>query len=254
MLQGIPGFLIDRSKDSSMAAMCVAPSSSKKWMALLAVLVTAGAGVGCNRHEETATPTAASQPAELSASSAVAVPAHDPAAQAAPMSTSAPEPALSAASGAAAQALLTQQAAAAKEVERQPDLKPLVGPIKERPSFVSPMEWTMLQSVSQQNANPGAELTRLVNNLRFMKQLELWQGLPPSASPTQRQALAAQLLEDLPQRLANGEMDFKDAQKTQAALLQDAVPDVKERKKRAAIEARRLVVPAKVETAASSAG
>jgi len=139
-----------------------------------------------------------------------------------------------------AAALVQQQMLAAKEIERQPDMKPLVGPIKDKPAFVSDMEWAMLQGAAQQHADPQQELTRLVNFLRFNKQLESWEGLPKSADAGRRQVLASQLLEDLPQRVANGEMELKAAQQTQAALLKDAVPDAQVRRQRAAQEARRL--------------
>jgi hypothetical protein len=136
--------------------------------------------------------------------------------------------------------MLAQQQAAAKEIERQPAMKPLVGPIKERPAFVSEMEWTMLKGVSQQNPTPDAELTRLVNKLRFMKQLELWQSMAHSNDLAKRQLLAEQLLDDLPQRVANADLDKPEAQKLQASLLKDAVSDEQVRKKRAEAEARRL--------------
>lgn len=136
--------------------------------------------------------------------------------------------------------LLAQQAAAAKAIENQPGLKPITGPIKERPAFVSETEWAMLKGIADQNAQPAAELTRLVNKLRFMKQLELWQSLEQSTDTAKRQLLAEQLLADLPQRVANADLDKPEAQKLQASLLKDAVSDEGARKKRAEVEARRL--------------
>jgi hypothetical protein len=138
------------------------------------------------------------------------------------------------------QEMVAKQLAAAKEIEREPGLAPIKGPITQRPSFVSEMEWTMLQGVAQQHAAPDKELTRLVNFLRFTKQMELWEGLPKSEDPAKRQALAAALLDDLPQRVANGEIDLKTAQTTQTALLADAVSDPQARKQRAATEGQRL--------------
>lgn len=137
-----------------------------------------------------------------------------------------------------------EQAAAAKEIERQPTMKPIKGPIKERPAFVSDMEWQMLKGVSQQNATPDAELTRLVNKLRFMKQLELWQSLEHSTDLAKRKALAEQLLDELPQRVASTDLDKPEAQKLQLALIKDAVSDEAARRQRAEAEARRLVAPA----------
>ena len=78
----------------------------------------------------------------------------------------------------AAAAAKAQQEAAAQEILKQPEVKPIVGNVGEKPAFLSQMEWNMLKGVAQQNANPDKELTRLVNFVRFTKQLELWQALP----------------------------------------------------------------------------
>ncbi len=140
-------------------------------------------------------------------------------------------------------AMLSNQNDAAKEIERHPSMKPIEGPIRRRPPFVSEMEWLMLKGAVEQHPTPEQELTRLVNLLRFTKQLELWEGLANSADLAQRKVLAEQLLDDLPRRLINGEMELKDVQRQQTALLRDAVQDTQERIKRAAIEAKRLVLP-----------
>jgi hypothetical protein len=173
---------------------------------------------------------------------------HDPkpaAPEAQVAAASAPASAPSAAASSASRpvdlpGLVAQQSAAAKEIEREPAMKPITGPIKERPAFVSEIEWQMLKGVAQQHATPDLELTHLVNNLRFMKQLELWQGLGKSGDAAKRQTLAEQLLSDLPQRVLSGDMSKKDAQKLQADLLKDAVSDPQARKARAEVEARRL--------------
>lgn len=136
--------------------------------------------------------------------------------------------------------MVAQQQVAAKEIERQPGMKPITGPVKERPAFVSEMEWTMLKAVAQQNPTPDVELTRLVNKLRFMKQLELWQSLEHSPDTAKRQVLAEQLLDELPQRVASSDLDKPEARKLQASLLKDAVSNEQVRKKRAEVEARRL--------------
>ncbi|HEX5371243.1 MAG TPA: hypothetical protein VFW84_00770, partial [Aquabacterium sp.] len=145
--------------------------------------------------------------------------------------------------------VMTGQQAAASEIERQPAIQPLSGPITERPAFVSRMEWAMLQGVAQQHAHPTQELTRLVNSLRFTKQLELWQDMSSTTPHAKRQALANELLSDLPQRLINDEMDLEAAKKLQLALLNDAEPDPGRRSVRASKEARRLIVPASSEAA-----
>lgn len=138
-----------------------------------------------------------------------------------------------------------QQEAAAQEILKQPEVKPIVGNVSEKPAFLSQMEWNMLKGVAQQNANPDKELTRLVNFVRFTKQLELWQALPEQTDAAKRQTLANELLADLPQRLMQEEFDLPAAQKLQAELLNDAVQDPQERQARAVQEARRLILPSK---------
>ncbi|MGH6645824.1 hypothetical protein [Aquabacterium sp.] len=213
-----------------MAQVQVVRNSGKQWLTLLALIGAAMAAVlwwWSHRDDPAASePVAASSPAtETVAALALAKPAVSelPSTEA---------------------GLVAQQAAAAKEIERQPTMKPITGPIKDRPAFVSEVEWMMLKGVAQQNATPDAELTRLVNKLRFMKQLELWQSMEHSSDMAKRQLLAEQLLDDLPQRVANADLDKPEAQKLQASLLKDAVSDETSRKKRAEAEARRLVASA----------
>lgn len=145
-----------------------------------------------------------------------------------------------------------QQEAAAQEILKQPEVKPIVGNVSEKPTFVSQMEWNMLKGVAQQHANPEKELTRLVNFVRFTKQLELWQALPEQTDAAKRQILANELLADLPQRLMQEEFDLPAAQKLQAELLNDAVQDPQERQARAVLEARRLILPQKDASAPQS--
>jgi hypothetical protein len=136
--------------------------------------------------------------------------------------------------------VVAQQEHAAKELAQHPIAKPITGVVTERPSFVSPVEWLMMQGVAKQHAQPDQELTRMVNLLRFNKQLELWQDMPKSADAAERLALANQLLDELPQRVIHGDIDLPAAQKLQASLLIDAVPDTTKRRARAETEAQRL--------------
>lgn len=137
-------------------------------------------------------------------------------------------------------AAAAQQTAAANEIKKQPVVKPITGEIKERPAFVSEMEWEMLKAVSQQHAAPEKELTRMVNFLRFTKQLELWEGMPKSEDPAKRQIVANELLEDLPNRVRNGELELADAQGKMRALVQDAEVSDKDRARRMTAENTRL--------------
>lgn len=144
-----------------------------------------------------------------------------------------------------------RQQEAAKELEKQPGLKPIVGPIKERPSFVSALEWQMLKGVSQQAGDPDRELTRLVNFLRFNKQLELWEGMSQSPDKARRKELADQLIGELPVRITQGEMDLTEAKRILTGLLNDAEPDAQARGKRAAAETARLASTADAVAAAT---
>lgn len=136
-----------------------------------------------------------------------------------------------------------QQRAAAEAAARQLGAAELTGPVKERPEFVSQLEWTVLQQASQRAPDPAKELTRLVNTLRFMKHLEEWRNLAGAADAKQRQALATQLLASVPARVTAGDMSKADAQQLQGQLLADLVADPTERSRRAEEESRRLVEP-----------
>lgn len=132
----------------------------------------------------------------------------------------------------------------AQQVARQTDaLPPIVGPVKSRPSYVSLMEWSMLQGVAQQSVRPEQELNRLVNFLRFNKKVELYEGLPAQAS--QRMAMADQLVHELPERVRLGEMDLKESHRLLDVMLQDAVPDGQARAKRQKAEQALLKAAAK---------
>ena len=190
----------------------------------IAALMAAGAVIsGCSKEKHAQAPASAasvaSTPSEVAGQAPTAV------------------------SSAVASQVMAEQAAVAREVEKQPLIAPIEGPVKERPSFMSDMEWQMVKGVANQQPSPDQALTKLVNSVRYNKQYDTWEALPKTADPAKRQALAEQLLADLPARLLNGEMDLKGAQKSQAALLVDAEPDPKKRLKRAEAEAKRLVEP-----------
>lgn len=124
-------------------------------------------------------------------------------------------------------------------------LAPVNGPVKERPAYVSLMEWTMLQGVAQQHLSPDKELTRLVNFLRFTKKLELYESLPLAQAAAQRMGLAEQLLAELPERVRQGEMDLAEASRLLSLMLPDAVPDAQARAQRAADEQGKLAMALK---------
>lgn len=162
-------------------------------------------------------------------------------------------PAASVASTPAQAAINARQIEAAQAVAGEIGAKPLTGRITERPDFVSLLEWQVLQGVASRHAEPDRELTRLVNNLRFNKQLELWRSLPATTANTaQRQSLATRLLADIPERVSHQEMGLPEAQRLQLAMLQELLPDPEARRLRAEEEARRIGVVFSIESQAAS--
>ena len=99
------------------------------------------------------------------------------------------------------------------------------GPVRERPDYVSPMEWMVLQGVARQHANPEQELSHLVHFLRFNKQRDRWEALPAGAEPALRQSLAVALVADLPTRVRQGDLSPSDARALLMRLLPDAETD-----------------------------
>lgn len=212
-------------------AHLAAPPSGRRWLASLAALGVSGALIiGWQGFEEGSDTAMA---AGMNVSDPRARQEPSPGADGRPEAPAAAQPVQ-------AQALIAAQQAVTREVERQPVLPPLTGPVAERPSYVSHMEWLMLKAAASQHERPGQELTRLVNFLRFNKQLELWQGLGPQGDAQRRRVLAEQLLADLPERLAQGEMPLRDLQQLQGPLIADLVLDTTSRVARAELEARRL--------------
>lgn len=122
-------------------------------------------------------------------------------------------------------------------------LAPLHAPVTERPAYVSEVEWYILREVAAQGPDPEATLARLVNKLRFSKQVELWQ----QATGAQRRALAQQLLADIPSQVGQADLDRATAQQMQARLLDELVADPVERRTRLAEEAARIGVTFEIE-------
>lgn len=127
------------------------------------------------------------------------------------------------------QALLTQQskakqavAASAQSASTPSTTNTAVKIIKERPDYLSPMEWLMMKGVAAQHASPDTELTRMVRFVHFMKRWEHYEQLQSSAPRSKRAALAKQLLNELPQRVRNGELGMPEAKVKMQLLVTDA--------------------------------
>ncbi|MDF1781248.1 MAG: hypothetical protein P1U67_08140 [Alcanivoracaceae bacterium] len=133
---------------------------------------------------------------------------------------------------------------AAEMAGKNIDQPEYVGVVSERPDFISPVEWYVVNGVADRSPNPEKELTRLVNNFRFIKQMELWEALSGStgSEKSKRNEIAEHLLNSLPARLSAQDMDKSQAQRIQLTLLSDLEPDPKIRQKRLAEEARRIGV------------
>ncbi len=142
--------------------------------------------------------------------------------------------------------LAEDQLAANQAAARELGEPPITAPLTERPPFVSLIEWNVLKRVASQHPEPGRELVRLVNHLRFAKQWELWTE-SDSVSEVQREALGRQLLEEIPQRVTNRELDAVYAQQMQMTLLNNLISDPQERRRRAAEEAARIGINFSVE-------
>lgn len=124
---------------------------------------------------------------------------------------------------------------------------PLQGPVRQRPEFVSRLEWQILSSVAEQRPEPEQELTRLVNLLRFNKQMEWWQK-DGNLSASQRTDLGWHLLNELPERVHQGDMASEDAQQLQVALLSELEPDPDKRRQRLQEEAERIGVTFRIQS------
>jgi hypothetical protein len=196
-----------------MAQIHIQSSKAPIWLALLAAALCLAAAAYWQMN------TTSAPVAPAPAASANSIPASD-----ANAATTPPEPSKDVG------VLLAQQAEATREIEKEPAIKPAEGSVSERPSYLSVIEWEMLKGVAQQSDNPTQSLTRLVNSVRYTKQLELWQDMPKDAPFEKRHALAKQLLAELPERLNQGDYDFTGAKRLHDQLLPDAEPDAARRK------------------------
>ncbi|MFN3712086.1 MAG: hypothetical protein ACK4SX_00350 [Alcanivoracaceae bacterium] len=118
----------------------------------------------------------------------------------------------------------------------------LTGKITRRPDFVSPFEWQVLKAVARERPDSDQELTRMVNYLRFSKQLESWQTPPDAMTTEQHQQLGWQLLAAIPDRVSQQDLAAHHAQQLQMMLLETLVSDDTERRQYLQREAGRIGV------------
>jgi hypothetical protein len=101
-----------------------------------------------------------------------------------------------------------------------------------RPADFSAEEWSTLKDAMKQSSQPEAELKRVVAYLRFQKRFDQWQGLRDSPDVGLRRQVAATLVEQVPERLKEGEVTMGEAQLLLSALWADLEPDEGRRRQR----------------------
>lgn len=101
-----------------------------------------------------------------------------------------------------------------------------------RPLDFSPEEWAALKEAMKQSPHPETELKRVVAYLRFQKRFDQWQSLRDSPDAGLRRQVAASLVEQVPERLREGEVTMGEAQLLLSALWSDLEPDEVRRRQR----------------------
>ena len=101
-------------------------------------------------------------------------------------------------------------------------MEPAVAPLTERPEYVSSPEWIILNGVALRHETPDLELVRLVNLLRFNKQME---ALNKATDDSVRIKLAEAILRQMPDRVSNNGMATEKAQSIQLALVNTSYTD-----------------------------
>lgn len=123
--------------------------------------------------------------------------------------------------------------------------KPVVQ-VSEQPTYITEMEWQVLQQIAQQKSPAEDALVHLVNNLRFVKQVELWHSLIKTTP--EAQALAELLLTDIPTRVQQQDLDLQQAQQLQQELISILAVDAYTRHQRITTEAKRIGVTIEIES------
>lgn len=125
---------------------------------------------------------------------------------------------------------------------------PLAGKITERPEFVSRIEWQILKGVAAAREDSERELLRLVNYLRFSKQLEWWQSQQPDPNHHRHLSVGWKLLNEIPERVEQQDLATDQAQQLQVALLEVLEPDAGKRRHHLEREAARIGVTFRIES------
>lgn len=94
-----------------------------------------------------------------------------------------------------------------------------------RPADFTPDEWHSLKEAVGNKPDGAKELKRITAFLRYQRGFEQWQALQDSSKTAERHALAQQLLDQLPDRIANMEMTMGESLLICGVLLTDLEPD-----------------------------
>lgn len=102
-----------------------------------------------------------------------------------------------------------------------------------RPSDVTKDDWEVLKAVMAKQPNGQGQAEAIVSVLRYQRAFDTWQGLDQSNKDklAQRHNLAKTLLNELPQRLSNGEFTLVESALMAAVLIADIEPDEASRTK-----------------------
>ncbi|HEX5355389.1 MAG TPA: hypothetical protein VFW93_04165 [Aquabacterium sp.] len=106
--------------------------------------------------------------------------------------------------------------------------QPLIprGPVGDtRPADITQDAWDALNKALENDPNKVQERQRLVSYLRFQRAVTQWSEMKDGPNVAGRQALARELVEQLPLHAANGEVNSGEASLLLRALATDMEPD-----------------------------
>ena len=113
-------------------------------------------------------------------------------------------------------------------------------PLTRKPIALSDQEWRALQEAAGEGPNREHELARMADYMVFQKKFMSWQSLPASAEPAQRAQLSAELLDEIPVKVAQGVLSTQQAMQIQEAVLTAMVPEPTRRAQLLEMAHRRL--------------
>jgi hypothetical protein len=98
-----------------------------------------------------------------------------------------------------------------------------------RPSDIAPAVWAALNKATAAKPHLKPEVEKVVSYMRFQHSFEYWQTLEGTRDEQQRRQLGQSMLDEMPERLKNGEFTMGESLMMITALLSDLEPDEKKR-------------------------